>query len=156
MMPTYKRSGASHPPYELDDNQDNWVVQISCRSEFGDEDGTEHEDCIEVRAETEILLNYRVGKIIEALNEALQPKPKLPPTELYQCEPCRDLEEVRKKMPTPPNNWACFLYGGNSDEQWMAVSKDGKWEQLLFASVSIATAATLQTIDAKLDRLLEK
>lgn len=80
---------------------------------------------------------------------------KMPLIEVpYRCEPHKDLEEVRKKMPNPPNNWSCLLYGtGTKDETWVAHSKDGKWEQRLISHNTIEPTVTLQEINMRLIKI---
>lgn len=57
-------------PYTLDHEQDMWVGEISFTAETN-EDPDHHENCIEVRAESETLLHRRLETIVHALNEGL-------------------------------------------------------------------------------------
>lgn len=66
--------GQTYKPYTFDDNEnDMWVGEIDY--DPGNQisiSNIRHGECIEVRAETELILNHRVNTILNALNGTLK------------------------------------------------------------------------------------
>ena len=61
-------------PYEEGEDQDMWVAEISFENQ-GDQYGMiNHDECIEVRAESEAVLRDRVNVILDALATDLTKK----------------------------------------------------------------------------------
>ena len=62
----YKKT-AVFEPFEIDEDQDLWVGEISfLRNKM--EPGMDHDACIEVRAESDLMLHARIEKILLILN----------------------------------------------------------------------------------------
>jgi len=62
----YKKT-AVFEPFEIDEDQDLWVGEISfLRNKMGP--GMDHDACIEVRAESDLMLHARIEKILLILN----------------------------------------------------------------------------------------
>ena len=57
-----------YKPFQIDEDQEMWFAEINYYGDITLYNDYDHQDCIEVRASTEIILNHRVSKILEALN----------------------------------------------------------------------------------------
>jgi len=63
----YKLSNV-YRPLSIDEDQDMWVATLSYYPHKTEDDDMMHEDVIEVRADSELLLGSRIEKILLILN----------------------------------------------------------------------------------------